>query len=155
MKIFLVLTILLLCSCQNIEKHEQLEKQVVDAIYKHIGWAIPDKKKDVVLKSIVPDTTFFIFNPDSAGTISGYSNFEKLVERFFMNPRFKSIDFTIKNLRVNISESGTVAWFSCLLDDFGQWDGKPVNWRNVRWTGVLEKRNNAWLICQMHFSYPK
>jgi len=26
---------------------------------------------------------------------------------------------------------------------------------NVRWTGVLEKRDGRWLIMQMHFSYPE
>lgn len=155
MKKVFVLAIILLYSCQNIDKNINPEKEIIDAIYKHIGWAIPEKKKDVVLKSVLPDSTFFIFHPDSAGTIYGYKNFEKQVDRFFMNPRFRSIDFTIKNLRINISESGTVAWFSCLLDDFGEWDGKPANWINVRWTGVLEKRNNNWLICQMHFSFAK
>jgi hypothetical protein len=27
-------------------------------------------------------------------------------------------------------------------------------WVNVRWTGVLEKKEGKWLIRQMHFSFP-
>jgi ketosteroid isomerase-like protein len=143
-------------SCQFFENdHQNEKKEVVQAIYTHIGWAIPDKKKDLVINSVLQDSSFFIYNPDSNSTISGYSSFKRLVDGFFMNPKFKSIDFIIKSLRVNISESGTVAWFSCLLNDYGEWNGKPANWINVRWTGVLEKRNDKWLIAQMHFSFAK
>ena len=45
-----------------------------------------------------------------------------------------------------------MAWFSCLLDDFGEWDGQPVGWKDCRWTGVLEKREGKWLLVQQHFS---
>lgn len=156
MKRLIILTMMLLYSCQYIEEDQLKEKKdVVQAIYSHIGWAIPDKKKDLVLNSVLQDNSFFIFHPDSSSTIAGFENFENLVDNFFMNPKFKSIDFTIKNLRVNISESGTVAWFSCLLDDYGEWDGKQANWLNARWTGVLEKRNDKWVIAQMHFSFSK
>ena len=55
--------------------------------------------------------------------------------------------------RMNLSETGTVAWFSALLDDFGEWQGEPVGWEDARWTGVLEKRDGRWVIVQMHFSF--
>jgi ketosteroid isomerase-like protein len=156
MKRLIILSMMLLYSCQYLEEDHQIEKkEVVQAIYSHIGWAIPDKKKDLVINSVLQDSSFFIFHPDSSGTIAGFESFENLVDNFFMNPKFKSNDFTIKNLRVNISESGTVAWFSCLLDDYGEWNGKPANWLNARWTGVLEKRKDKWLIAQMHFSFSK
>jgi ketosteroid isomerase-like protein len=56
-------------------------------------------------------------------------------------------------MRINISNSGDVAWYSAILDDFGEWNGKPTAWRNTRWTGVLEKRDERWVIVQMHFSF--
>ncbi|MFH1699086.1 MAG: nuclear transport factor 2 family protein [Candidatus Zixiibacteriota bacterium] len=52
-----------------------------------------------------------------------------------------------------MSQSGTVAWFSTILDDINEWNGQPANWINVRYTGVLEKREGNWVITQMHFSY--
>jgi len=51
-----------------------------------------------------------------------------------------------------VSRSGDVAWYSCLLDDHGEWDGKRTGWEDARWTGVLEKRGGRWVIAQMHFS---
>jgi len=33
------------------------------------------------------------------------------------------------------------------------WAGKPANWENARWTGVLENRDGRWQIVQQHFSF--
>ena len=50
--------------------------------------------------------------------------------------------------------SGDVAWYHARLDDYNEWQGQPANWEDVRWTGVLEKRDGRWVIVQMHFSSP-
>jgi hypothetical protein len=31
--------------------------------------------------------------------------------------------------------------------------GKPASWENVRWAGVVEKRDGRWVIVQQHFSF--
>jgi len=51
-----------------------------------------------------------------------------------------------------ISKAGEVAWFSAIVDDEGEFDGKPWGLKDVRWTGVLEKRDGSWKICQQHMS---
>jgi hypothetical protein len=76
-----------------------------------------------------------------------------MAERIFMNEAFKATGFDVRDLRITFSESATVAWFSALLDDHGEWDGQPSSWINTRWTGVLEKRDGHWVIVQMHFSF--
>ena len=70
-----------------------------------------------------------------------------------MNPDFKAVRYEISDLTVQFSKSGDVAWFFCMLDDMNEWKGKPANWENTRWTGVLEKRDNKWTMVQMHFSF--
>ena len=70
-----------------------------------------------------------------------------------MHPEFKATGSDIRDLRVNLSKSGDVAWYSCILDDFGEFKGRPYAWKNTRWTGVLEKRDGRWVIVQMHFSF--
>jgi hypothetical protein len=40
-----------------------------------------------------------------------------------------------------------------VLDDLAEWDGRPVGWKDTRWTGVIEKRDGAWVIPQTHFSF--
>jgi len=126
-------------------------KKVIEA---SIGWAL-HKDKALLYESVAQDSAFFIFHPDSASTIVGFDAFRGLVERVFMNDAFKATGFEIKDLAVNLSETGTVAWFHAYLDDHGEWRGKPSSWVNARWTGVLEKRDGKWVIVQMHFSFPK
>ena len=124
-------------------------KQVINDA---IGWALT-KNKTRLFEIMAPDEDFFIFHPDSKSTIVGFDAFRELAERAWMNDAFKATDFAIRDLRLRFSESGTVAWYACYLDDHGEMNGKHVGWDNCRWTGVLEKQNGKWAIVQMHFSF--
>jgi hypothetical protein len=125
--------------------------EIERVINNSIGWALT-KDKDLLYSSLAQDSAFFIYHPTSRTTVAGWSEFEPLVEGW-MDPAFRATRFEVKNLRINPSESATVAWFSALLDDFGEWQGEPVGWEDARWTGVLEKRDGRWVIVQMHFSF--
>lgn len=130
---------------------KEAERDSVErSIHRNIGWA---KTKDTQLlySTIANDTNYLEVDPDS-GVIVGIEQFRKN-EAFWLSPDFKAIRYEIRDLRINISQSGTVAWFYCLLDDINEWKGEPANWLNTRWTGVLEKRNGRWVIVQMHFSF--
>jgi ketosteroid isomerase-like protein len=131
----------------NIEQEKQLVEKV---IHGSIGWA---KNKDInLLYSIIAnDTSFLEVHPEEK-VVRRFENFKK-AEKFWMNPDFKAIRYEIKDLSINFSNSGDVAWFFCMLDDINEWKGRPANWENTRWTGVLEKRNGKWVIVQQHFSF--
>jgi len=83
---------------------------------------------------------------------TGFEAFKAYTERVFMVDECQPKGSTIKNLRIHLSRSGDVAWFSCLLDDWGEWAGEPWDWRDVRWTGVLQKMDGRWVMVQQHFS---
>jgi SnoaL-like domain len=123
------------------------------AIHASIGWAAT--KDRALLESVLShDPGLFIFHPDSKSTVVGWEPMEKLFA-LWMDPRFKATGYAIRDLRINLSRSGEVSWFSAVLDDCGEWNGKASCWNDVRWTGVLEKRDGAWVIVQMHFSFAK
>ena len=124
------------------------------AIEGSIRWCFPDKSRERLHAHLAQDSTFFIFHPDSRSTIVGHEHFTRYSDAIFFDPRFTAISSEIKNLRINLSRGGDVAWFSCLLDDRGEWDGRPIAWIDARWTGVLEKRDGKWLLVQQHFSLP-
>jgi hypothetical protein len=131
---------------------ERLE--VEKAIHDSIGWALT-KDLDRLFSIMAQDEDLFIFHPDSKSTIVGFEVFKSLGERVWMKDEFKATDFSIKNLRVKFAELGNVVWYSCLLDDHAEWNGRPIGWDNCRWTGTLEKRCGKWVIVQMHFSFAK
>ena len=136
------------------EDNEQKEKKSIEKVINdNIGWAIT-KDLDLLYSTVQKDSTFLIVNPDNS-LIDGFSEVEETAKSFWMDPRFKATHSEVKDLRVTFSESGTVAWYYCLLDDFGEWNGRPYKWENARWTGVLEKIKGKWVIHQMHISFPK
>ncbi|MDX9929602.1 MAG: nuclear transport factor 2 family protein [Bacteroidales bacterium] len=154
---FEILVVIFLASCSGNEsnklKVDGREKSSIEhVIYNNIAWAVT--KDTALLKStMAKDENLFIFNPDSIPTI-GWAELEKNFN-FWLDPRFRATKTEIRDLRISISQSGTVAWWSCILDDLAEWEGRPIGWKNTRWTGVLEKRDGKWLIVQMHFSFAK
>lgn len=128
------------------------EKAVIEKVIRdNIGWALT-KDRPLAESTMRRDGRLFIFNPDSASTI-GWSQLVKNFE-FWLDPRFKAVKTEIRDLRIDVSPKGDAAWWSCMLDDLCEWDGKPAGWKDVRWTGVMEKRAGRWIIAQMHFSFP-
>ncbi|MBD3257799.1 hypothetical protein GF377_05145 [candidate division GN15 bacterium] len=152
-----VLSTLCLTGCDNMETQIDRDAEieaVARAVHNSIEWCFPDKDRDRLYAHCAKDSTFFMFQPSSRSTIDGFDAFQQFAERIFFDDRFTPISTDIKDLTIHLSEHGDVAWFSCLLDDVGEWDGQPIGWFNCRWTGVLQKRDGIWLLCQQHFSLP-
>lgn len=155
MRQFLILSIflsLLACQPKPVVNLAAEKAVITETIHNSIRWAL-NKNKDLLLNSVAQDADFFIYHPTTTSTIVGYPAFAEMVDRFFMREEFRATGYEIKNLRINLSRTGDVAWFSALLDDFGTWKNEPTDWINCRWTGVLEKRQERWVIVQMHFSF--
>jgi len=135
-------------------QNEVEELAVQKAIEDCIKWPFPEKNINRLIGSCAHDSSFFIFHPDSKSTVIGWDAFQETIDNFFMDEELKPTSTDIKDLRINLSRSGDVAWFSCLLDDIGQYKERKWEWIGCRWTGVLERRDGNWLITQMHFSLP-
>ncbi len=130
------------------------DKQAVEqTIHDTIGWALT-KDFDRLYSAVAQDEDFFIYHPDSKSTIIGFDAFKQFAEKAWRNEAFKATDYAINNLRIVFAECGRVAWYSCLLDDHAEVNGRRGGWENCRWTGTLENRNGRWVTVQMHFSFP-
>ncbi len=123
---------------------------VSEVIHNSIEWAL-DKDTVKLYESVVHDETLFFFQPRDE--MRGYAALRETAERVWLDDRFRATRTDITDLHITISESGTVAWFRCMLDDEGEWDGQVSGWYDTRWTGVLEKREGRWRIVQQHFSF--
>ena len=126
------------------------KKAITKVLNDAFGWALT--KDQALFESIFAnDENFFSYFPDSQSTAVGWSQFEEFLDEW-MDERNISKGYEIRNLKIVISKSEDVAWFSAIVDDEGEFDGKPWGSKNIRWTGVLEKRNGSWKICQQHLS---
>lgn len=114
-----------------------------------IGWA-KVKDFDLLYSIIANDSAYLEVHPEDV-VVKGFTEFKRM-EEFWASPDFQAVRYEIRDLQITLSRSGDVAWFFCLLDDINEWRGQPASWINVRWTGVLEKRDGTWAMVQMHFS---
>ena len=121
-----------------------IEKVIRD----NIGWALT-KDRSLLESTLAQDERLFIFNPTPRSRSDGAV---RQGVRLLDGPPLQGHGVDIRDLRIDVSFGGT-AWWSCILDDLGEWDGQPIGWKDTRWTGVLEKRDGNWLIVQMHFSF--
>ncbi|MBM3745791.1 MAG: nuclear transport factor 2 family protein [Acidobacteria bacterium] len=124
--------------------------EIARVIDSSIGW-FKTKDFDLLFRVLLDAPEFFIFHPDSRTTVRGGEAFRKLAE-VFRDPELTYAGHEIRDLNINLSRSGEVAWFSAILDDCAQRNGKKSCWKDCRWTGVVERRDGRWVIAQMHFS---
>jgi len=124
-------------------------KKAIDNVF---GWAVT-KDFDLFFGTIADDSDFISVTPYKRVKI-GVDDV-KQDTGFWADPRFKAIRHEVRDLKIVFSTTGEVAWFYGELDDINEWDGQPANWEKVRWTGVLEKREDRWRVVQQHFSWPK
>jgi len=147
------IVVFILLSCNRPElapDTSNAEPEVEKAIRSSIGWA---KNKDIdLLYSVICNDSMYLEVDPGARVVKGFKEF-KQAEAFWMDSSFKAVRYGIRDLQIRFSASGDVAWFYCILDDINEWKGEPANWENTRWTGVLEKRNDSWIMMQQHFSF--
>lgn len=115
-----------------------------------MAWAI-EKDFRLFYSTIANDSNFISVTPYNRVKF-GFNEVRK-DSAFWGSPHFKAIRHELRDLHINLSNSGDVAWFFCYLDDINEWKGQPANWENARWTGVLEKREGHWRMVQQHLSF--
>ncbi|MBK9389909.1 MAG: nuclear transport factor 2 family protein [Bacteroidetes bacterium] len=142
------------CSCRISENENSLadkeKEQIEKTIRSAIGWA--GRKDITLLYSVIANDSAFLEVHPEGGIVKGFTEFKK-AEKTWMSPDFQAVRYEIRDLNINISQSGDVAWWFCILDDINTWKGAPASWMNTRWTGVVEKRKGSWVIVQQHFSF--
>ena len=124
--------------------------EIAKVIDSCIGW-FKNKDFELLFSIVANDSDFLEVHPNGI-VVKGFEQFRKNSE-IFKHPEFLYSRHEIKDLKITLSQSGENAWFYCNLNDMNTWKGQPANWENARWTGVLEKRNDRWVIVQQHFSF--
>jgi hypothetical protein len=146
--LFLLPGLFMLPACA--QKNSREEALIRKVIQESFSWGLT-KDRALFESVFAKDGDFFTYYPDSRSTVVGWSQFKEYLDKW-MDPRNKVKSFDIRDLRLVIAKTGKVAWFSAVVDDEGEWDGTPWGSKDIRWTGVLEKRDKKWVIVQQHMS---
>ena len=104
---WLLAAVMITCAaCAKSVDQERERAEVVRVINTSIKWCFPDKSRERLYGSMLNDSTFFMFHPDSRSTIKGFDAFERFAEQVFMPDACQPKGSTIKELRVVFSGRG-------------------------------------------------
>ena len=127
------------------------EAAIAKAVDDSIGW-FRTKDFDLLFRVHSPGPEFFLYQPESTATVRSGEDFRRFAD-VFRDPKVTYLRHEVKDLRIHRARLEDVAWFSALLDDCALYDGKEGCWKDVRWTGVAEKRGGSWVLVQGHMSF--
>ena len=130
MRVIPALLFAILFACSSIKDEESFdlnqEKLVVELTINNVmAWAI-EKDFELFYCSIANDSNFISVTPYKRVKF-GFKAVRK-DSIFWGSQHFKAIRHELRDLHINFSKSGDVAWFFCYLDDINEWKGQPANW---------------------------
>jgi ketosteroid isomerase-like protein len=139
-------------SSQTVTVREADREQIARVVSSCIGWA-KDKDLKLFYGAIANDEDYISVSPGPR-VVKRFEDVKQNVP-YWMSPDFKYVRHELRNLKITFAARGDVAWFFCILDDINTFKGEPAEWKNTRWTGVVEKRDDRWVIVLQHFSFAK
>ena len=125
-------------------------KIIKETVGNCIGWA-KEKNLELFYSVIANDTDYVSVTPGKR-VVKRFEDVKQNVP-FWMSPDFKYVRHELREWEVTFAKCGEVAWFYCVLDDINTYKEEPAEWRDTRWTGVVEKRDGKWVIVSQHFSF--
>ncbi|MBT8395442.1 MAG: nuclear transport factor 2 family protein [Gemmatimonadetes bacterium] len=153
----LVLTAVLAISCAappeeappvDLAAEEAAVRVVVDQFGEM--WETEDVGLAAQIFSQGPD--LLVYGTDAAEVWVGYDLFAASLEEQFAS--YEDTEVTTRDQVVTVHSSGEIAWMREIADWHVTVGGERMEVNDMRVTGVLEKRDGAWLFVQMHVSVP-
>ena len=130
---------------------EQEKEKVALVLEKYV---IANEKQDIELVHDVwaaePDIVVIGTNSDEM--LIGWEAIKNAVERQFSS--FQETYISIHDQIIKVDEYGTTAWFSEIVNYNYIYQGENKQFEGLRFTGVLKKFGDDWLIVQSHMSIP-
>jgi len=147
----LVVADLLLTACA-IEMNTEAETEAARNAVTNFWRAISTQDMDSLSRVVAHDEELVVFGTDATERWIGSSAFLSAEEQ--MMQAFDVEKLERKEETLQIHQHGGVAWFSTVFDIEISVDGDTASLPGLRTTGVLEKRNDDWVIVQLHTSVP-
>ncbi|MFH1765046.1 MAG: nuclear transport factor 2 family protein [Gemmatimonadota bacterium] len=156
----LVIAAFLATGCaQEIEQEEVTaavdlvaEKAAAKAVLDLFPQAMIDEDLELMGLIIAQDPNTMVIGTDAAERWVGYEAFRASLEIQFAS--YEDSEIVVRDQVITVSRSGEVAWFSELMDWRLTAGGEQVALEGLRMSGVLEKRDGAWVMVQAHASVP-
>ena len=131
----------------------EAEKIKVEKVIDAYANTYENEDAETILMALAHDKDMISLGTDPDEFYIGY---QTVVDKFkFQFKRLEETTVYINKREVKIHESGKVAWFVQVWDMRTIAAGSKNFDQGMRLTGVLEKRDEKWVIVQFHNSFPR
>ena len=147
--IYLLSICFFLSSCNN-DKTVNMEKATQEAnafIENHLDFFNQNSLE--IAKATFADDAVLI-GTDAAEYLTGWSEIEPTMKAQLAV--IQKAQFTPRKLKVVMSDDGNMASYTQKTDFSFVTDGKTVEFKDCRLSGVIKKINGVWKIVKIHFS---
>jgi uncharacterized protein (TIGR02246 family) len=146
----LVVAVMLVASCCQQQANIEAEKSAIKAVLDQYVASIENEDMDAYARLVAKDSDMVNFG-GFGDPIMGWDALKQTIEG--QNAALSETKITVGHMNIHISETGTLAWATCLWNLKAKMGEAPVE-LPIRCTWVLEKRNNSWVIVHFHKSMP-
>ena len=145
---FTLVAIILAVSCCPQKADIEAEKAAVKTVLEQYVTSVETEDMELYAENVAHDTEMVNFG-GFGDPIVGWDALKKVMEG--QNEALSETKITVSDLVIHVSETGTLAWATCL------WNLKAIMGESpmelpIRCTWVLEKRDTKWLIVHFHKS---
>ena len=151
LSVALISAAMFLAACTHnidVDAEVKIAKSIIDDFWR----AISTQNVDLLSRVIANDDEMIVFGTDATERWMGSSAFLSAEEQ--MMQAFDVENLVRRHDTFQIHSRGGVAWFSTVFDIEISVDGELASLEGLRTTGVIEKRNDNWVIVQAHTSIP-
>lgn len=150
--LFLLGISFLVSGCSPAKVDMEAEKTNVRAVLDKVVQATKNENMEMFSQTTAHDKDLISIGTAGNEFFKGWEQLKEAMLKQF--DAFENTDILVKDRIIKIHASGKVAWFSEVLDFKFTVKEKPYQFEGVRFSGVLEKRDNKWLVVQTHMSVP-
>lgn len=150
----LVIVGIIVCFLSGCTQRVDIETEKAEVISVLDQWiqALETEDVDLLSKIIAHDDDIIVFGTDADERVVGWERLRQLSIEMFES--VDETDLTVRDRVIKVHRSGEVAWFSEINDYSMVSMGKSLKLSGLRFTGVLEKRSDNWIVVQWHVSVP-
>ena len=127
------------------------EKAKVQSLLDQYVQAIETEDMELISKIFAHDDDMVNFGLEAEARFIGWEPLKEDFQILFESA--EDTDISVRDQVIKVHASGSVAWFSEILDWNILLQGELGSLEGTIFTGVLEKRDGNWVIVQFHLSY--
>lgn len=129
------------------------EERDIESVIRNFFLALDTQNLDLMRRVVGRKEGMLHIGTDADEVWRGWQELRKATAEQFKNLEYYKAD--IRNLNINIADSGDVAWYFHHLQARIKSGGVEHVMEGARFTGVLEKKDDRWVILQTHVSIPQ